>query len=350
MKKLMALTISLLLVLGMFTGCSNNSNDAATTNSGSGENGESVYDELNLKLTTAGTDLSVETRAANKLAELVDEASDGKIKIDVYSGSQLAGGSQEKTIDLLMQGGSFELAAISGSVLVNIGEQFQTHMMPFAFESYEEASKYLDGTGGEYYAEKMAEKGITAMGIMHTGLRHFTTSDKEIRTPEDFENLKIRVPAGELFMKTFEAMGANPTAIGWGEVYTALQQGTVDGQENGYQSIKAAGLQDVQNYITEVSWGYNAYWFVANSDEWNSWNEATQDLLMEKSIEAAEWARNSTVEDEKQIKQEFIDMGITITELTKEERQAFIDKAQPVREYFIEKFGDEAVRAWGIID
>lgn len=350
MKKFMALMMAMVLVLGMFTGCGNKQENVEKPADVSGPASESVYDDLNLKLTTAGTELSVETTSARKFAELVEEASDGKIKIEVFSGSQLAGGSQEKTIDLLMQGGSFELAAISGSVLVNIGEEFQTHMIPFAFESYDEAAKYLDGTGGEYYSKLMAEKGLVAMGIMHTGLRHFTNDKREIRTPDDFKNLKIRVPAGELFMETFRTLGADPVALGWGEVYTALQQGTVDGQENGYQSIRAAGLQDVQNYITEISWGYNAYWFVANSNDWNSWNTATQDLLMEKSIEAAKWGRNSTIEDEKQIKQDFLDKGITITELTKEERQVFIDKVQPLRDYFIDKFGDEAARAWGLID
>lgn len=348
MKKLVALMISLVLALGMFTGCSNKSNDVATPGNDSVADNDSVYDELNLKITTAGTELSVETTSSRKFAELVEEASDGKINIEVFSGSQLAGGSQEKTIDLLMQGGSFELAAISGSVLVNIGEQFQTHMIPFAFESYDEVSSYLDGTGGEYYSKLMADKGLVSMGIMHTGLRHITNAKKEIRTPDDLKNMKIRVPAGELFMETFKALGADPVALGWGEVYTALQQGTVDGQENGYQSIRAAGLQEVQDYITEINWGYNAYWFVANGDDWNSWNKATQDLLMEKSIEAAEWGRNSTIEDEVQIKQDFIDMGITITELTKEERQVFIDKVQPVKEYLLNKFGEEAAKAWGL--
>lgn len=136
----------------------------------------------------------------------------------------------------------------------------------------------------------------------------------------------------------------------WGEVYTALQQKTIDGHENSYQIIESASIQEVQDYITEINWGYNGYWFMSSSVAWEGFNEATQKLLMEKSIEAAEYARKLTEEDEKSIKAQFIEDGIKITELTKVERQAFIDATEETRQYFMKKFGDEAIKAWGIIE
>ena len=290
----------------------------------------------------------IDAIAANYFIDAVNKASNGNIEIALYPSSQLAGGDMSKAIELLMQGGSYELAILSGAVLSNVNEKFLTHTLPFTFDSYEVVGEYLDGTGGEYYKKMMDDIGIVSMGVFHNGLKQYTNGKKEIKAPEDLKNMKMRVPGGEVAIKTFQKLGADPISMGWSEVYTALQQGTIDGHENSYQTIWSASIQEVQPYITEINWQYDGYWFMSNKNEWNTFSEATQKLLLEKSIEAANYARNYQEEQEIEIKKQFLENGINITELTQEERQTFIDATAEVRQYFVQKYGEEVCAAWGI--
>ncbi len=340
MKKILALLIAMLMIISLLSGCSP-SNDTDTVADGE-------YEKLKLKMDISGTEQGIDAIAANYFIDTVKEASNGNIEITLYANSQLAGGDMSKAIELLMQGGSYELAILSGAVLSNVDEKFLTHTMPFTFDSYDAVNEYLDGTGGEYYKKLMDNIGIVSMGIFHNGLKQFTHGDKPIKTPEDLKNEKMRVPGGEVAINTLKTLGADPISMGWSEVYTALQQGTIDGHENSYQTIWSASIQEVQPYITEINWQYDGYWFMANGNDWNNFSEATQTLLMEKSIEAAEYARDFQEKQEKDIKQQFIEDGITITELSQGERQTFVDSTREVREYFVQKFGEEACAAWGI--
>lgn len=106
-------------------------------------------------------------------------------------------------------------------------------------------------------------------------------------------------------MKTLTEFGADPVAMNWSETFTALQQGTLDGHENGYQTIASANIQEVQKCITEWNWSFDGYWFVANQKDWDKFNEATQTLLREKAQEAAQWGRDKLVADEIEIRKDF---------------------------------------------
>ena len=210
-----------------------------------------------------------------------------------------------KALELLIVGGNYELAVFSGSVLGNIDARFLTHSVPFIFSSYAEAIAKMDSTGGEYYTNLMKEKGLVYLAGIHNGLRQLTNNKKEIRTPEDLKGLKIRVPSGEVYMKTLREFGADPIAMNWSEVFTALQQGTIDGHENGYQTIDSAKIYEVQKFITEWNWSYDGYWLMANSKDWSKFSEKTQKLLLEKAKEARvyeQYLENA----EKEIKKDFV--------------------------------------------
>ena len=334
------------MTLGLTACGGSSSSSSAPAATGSSEGG---YAKRTIKISTSGNDQGIDALAAKHFGELVNEASGGAITVEVYPNCRLAGGDMSKLIELLIAGGNYEMMAGSGSVLGNVDAKFLTHTIPFLFESYDDAASYLDSTGGEYYAKLMAEKGMVYMAGEYNGLRQLTTGKKQITSPADLAGLRIRVPSGEVYMRTLTDMGADPVAMNWSETFTALQQGTLDGHENGYQTISSANIQEVQKYITEWNWSFDGYWFVANQKDWDKLDADTQALLMEKAQEAALWGRNKLVEDEKVIKQDFIDKyGVTITELTPEQRQAFVDAARPAQEYFIEKFGEEACAAWGL--
>jgi C4-dicarboxylate transporter DctM subunit len=306
------------------------------------------YDKITLKLSTSGTDLGVDSLAAKKFGELLEEASGGRVKVRVFPNAQLAGGSMPKNISLLAQGGPFEMAVLSATVLGNLDEKFLTVGVPFTFANYAEVNERIDGTGGKWLKEMLDPKGIVYLSGMHNGLKQITNGKREIKTPDDLKGLKIRIPGGEVGIRTFKEFGADPVAMSWSEVFTALQQGTVDGQENSYQTIDSGKVFEVQKYLTQWNYSYDGYFFLINKKDWGKLSEPTQKLIEEKAIEAALWGRKYLEDGELAIKKKFQDSGMTITELSKEELQVFIDKVKPVQEYFIDKFGADACAAWGL--
>lgn len=339
MKKFFALILSAVMLLSLVA-CGNQTN--ADTPS------DSPYNKLNLKISVNTGEAGIDFMTAQKFADLVKEASDGVIQATVYGNGQLQGGDMSKSIETLLAGGTFEMCVVSGTVLSAVDEKFLTSQLPFIFSTYEEADQYLIGTGGAYYEQLAASKGMTMLGLFHNGLKQISNSKKECHLPSDYAGMKIRIPSGEVAMKTYKAFGADPIAMTWGELYTALQQKTVDGQDNSYMTIASGSIQEVNKYITEVNWQYEFYTLIADSNVFNTWNEATQNLVKEKALEACEWGRTYQEEEEANIKQDFIDSGVIITELTDTERQAFIDATAEVRSYFIDKYGKEACDAWGI--
>ncbi len=355
MKKVLAVTMATTMMVSM-AGCVQQSTPA-TTAAAAGEEAEAPvgeadgidYPERTIKISTSGADQGIDALTANYFADLVETASAGKIQVEVYPNSQLAGGDMSKLIELLVAGGNYDIVIGSGSVLGNVDEKFLTHSIPFIFNSYEEAASYMDGTGKDYYEKLMSEKGLVYLGAEYNGLRQLTTKDKVITSPEDLKGLRIRVPSGEVYMKTLTDMGADPVAMNWSEVFTALQQGTLDGHENGYQTIASANIQEVQKNITEWNWSFDGYWMFAGQKDWDSYDDATKTLVQEKAVEACQWGREKLVADEEQIRKDFVEnAGVTITTLTDEQHQAFADAAKPAQEYFIEKFGEEACSAWGL--
>lgn len=361
MKKFVALLVSAVLVMGL-AGCGgSDETTAATTTAAATTTSESKsdtttaagdakeYDELTIRLSVAGTEQGVDAIAAQKFADDVAEASGGKIKITVYPNSQLAGGDLTKMMELFMAGGSYEMCIISGIVMSNVDQRFLAHTLPFEFKDYDEVVKMLDGSGGEYYAGLLEAMGIMSLGAMHNGLKQFTNNKKEILTPEDMKGLKIRVPSGTVSVKTMQALGADPVTMAWSEVYTALQQGTVDGHENSYQTIYSANIHEVQKYVTELNWQYDGYWLMVNQDDWSGYSADTQALLAEKAKEACEFGRNYLYEQEEIIKEKFEEAGVTISVLTQEQRQVFIDATANVRAEFIQELS-EACAAWNVTE
>lgn len=331
MKKIFfTLTISLCIFL---TGCSSN-NTAQNTND------SNEYQKIQLVMAVNGTDTQIDSKVANKFAELVAAESNGNVTISVYPNDQLASGNATKGIEMLAVG-AVDLAAYATSVMAALDEQIGIATIPYTFNNYEEAKQVIDTSGGKYYEKLLANKGITYLGSFHNGFRQISNNKHEIRTPEDVQGLKIRVPGGEVYMDFFSTLGADPIAMSWSEVFTAIQQGTIDGQENGVSITKSAKMNEVQKYITIWNYSYENDLFVANSKIWNTLEPKTQELLRQKAKEACNWGRQQVENEEEGIIAEFEADAINVTRLTPEELNVFKTAVQPVREKFINKYGKE---------
>lgn len=352
MKKVIVLLLVLALALfGFACGNSASTTEEASGDEASGsEESATTYPEMTISISTSGADTGIDTQAAKMFAEAVSEASGGLITANVFPQAQLTGGDQSKVAEALSAGGSFDMAVCSGANLSSLSEQFQIHQLPFLFASYDEASAALDGGGGEYYASILDSKGITFIGAHHNGLRHWTTDVRPLIKPGDFKGLKMRIPSGEVGMAVFKSLGADPVTIPFSELYTALQMGTADGQENGYQTAGAANLYEVQKYVSESAWQYDGWFVVANKGSWEGYDDATRELFAQCWDDANQWARDTIETQDGEYKQKFIDAGAEIYEFSAAELQVFKDAVAPITAQFVEKYGEEGCKAWGVID
>ena len=161
------------------------------------------------------------------------------------------------------------------------------------------------------------------------------------------KGLKIRVPGSAVYMNVFKALGASPTAMSWSEVFTAIQQGTIDGQENGCSVTKSAKMDEIQQYMTIWNYSYENDLFVANSKVWNNLEEKTQQLLQECATESCEWGRDRLEAEEDELIKGFQDEGMQVEILTEDQLQAFKDAVADVTAELKQSYGEEACAAFG---
>ena len=308
---------------------------------------QTEYEKLDLAMAVNGTDIATDTKVANKLAELVKEESGGNIMISVFPNDQLAGGNATKGIEMAAVG-AVDMAAYASSTLSVLDERLLVGTIPWTFEDYRDARETIDTTGGAYYERILAEQGLTYLGSAHNGFRQLSNNVRPVKTPEDVEGLKIRVPGGEVYMKTFEAFGADPVAMSWSEAFTAIQQGTIDGQENGFSVTNSAKVYEVQEYMTAWNYTYENYLFVVSSEIFDSFSPQTQELLREKTLEACEWGRDLVEDEEEELKVKFCEEGMEVIELSQRELEPFKETVADLQKYLKEKYGPEASKAFGL--
>lgn len=332
-------TIGAILTLALLvTGCAN---------SGTEQREDGEYQTIELTMAVNGTDNQIDARVGDYFAQLVSERSGGNVTVAVFPNDQLANGNASRGIEMIASG-SIDLAAYATCTLAVIDEKLPVATIPWIFDDYAQAREVIDTTGGEYYAQRLAMKGMTYLGSFHNGFRQITNSKHEVTTPADMENLKIRVPGSVVYMGFFRALGADPTSMNWSEVFTAIQQGTIDGQENGVSITSTSKMQEVQDYLTMWNYSYENDLFVANTEIWESLEPQTQELLQECATEACEWGRDVLEAEEAQILEEFEAAGMTITYLTEEEQAAFDEAIAPFKAEMEAYFGPEACAAFGI--
>ena len=332
-------TIGAILTLALLvTGCAN---------SGTEQREDGEYQTIELTMAVNGTDNQIDARVGDYFAQLVSERSGGNVTVAVFPNDQLANGNASRGIEMIASG-SIDLAAYATCTLAVIDEKLPVATIPWIFDDYAQAREVIDTTGGEYYAQRLAMKGMTYLGSFHNGFRQITNSKHEVTTPANMENLKIRVPGSVVYMGFFRALGADPTSMNWSEVFAAIQQGTIDGQENGVSITSTSKMQEVQDYLTMWNYSYENDLFVANTEIWESLEPQTQELLQECATEACEWGRDVLEAEEAQILEEFEAAGMTITYLTEEEQAAFDEAIAPFKAEMEAYFGPEACAAFGI--
>ena len=305
------------------------------------------YQKIRLVMTVNGTDTAIDTMVARKISELVAEETKGNVEIQVFANDQIAGGNATKGI-LMIADGTVDLAAYAAGTMSLLEPKLFVASIPWAFTSYQEARRVIDTTGGEYYAKLLAQNGLVYLGSTHNGLRQLTNNKRPVKTLKDIEGLRIRVPGGQIYIEFIKQMGAIPLVLSLSEIAMAIEQGIIDGQENGFSVTNSRDVQNLQKYMTIWNYTYENYLFVANNTIFDKLEPKTQELLRRKTKEACDWGRDLLEQNEQNLREKFIANGMQITELSEEELKPFKKQAQPMIDRLKAEYGEEACKAFNI--
>ncbi|KUO50348.1 MAG: hypothetical protein APF76_11610 [Desulfitibacter sp. BRH_c19] len=333
-----------LLLIAMFfvglVGCSaadNSNNDPAEDV----ETPELEKEVIELKLGHHAAENQPFHQGAVKFAELVSERTDGDVEITVYPNNTL--GSSRDLIEG-MQIGTVDLTLSPTTNMAVFYNTLDLFYLPFIFNNREHVYKVADGPiGQEIYDGLQAKTGFITLGMFESGFRTFTNSVREIRTPDDMKGLKMRVPDSPLNVDTFEALGTIATPISFGELFTALQQGTVDGQDNPIGNVYAGSFYEVNPYLTLSGHQYAGIMLMISGIAWNKVPSEYHQIIEECAAEAVEWQRALAQEKEGEFLEIMIDKGLKVTELTPEEQKLFQEAMEPVWEKYAPQIGEELV-------
>ena len=354
-KKVICMMMAVTMVAGLMGGCGSSAGetqDAESTESTEetveAEAVEGDFDSVNLRLSCNGTDQGTDTKTARLFADLVSQKSGGKITVMVFPNDQLAGGNMSKGLEMLCDG-TVDIDIHSTSIISNLDNSLMVSTLPWLFSDYQEAEDAFYGDGGTYIDSVLQQKGVCYLGAVHNGFKAITNSKHPIAKPEDLKGLKIRVPGGAFFSAFYETLGASPQAMSWSEVFTALQQGTIDGHDNSLSTINSANVQEVQKYITISRHTYEAFTFMANAAKFNALKEDTQNLIKECVEEATKEMNQQIIADETTLEQKFTEENnCEICTLTEEDMAAFKEAVAPLIEEYKGIYGEAACTAFGI--
>ena len=280
-------------------------------------------------------------------ADKVRQKTNGRINIKLYPGVSLIQGDQTREFSALRQG-VIDMAIGSTINWSPQVKQLNLFSLPFLMPDYAAIDARTQGDVGKEIFKILDKAGVVPLAWGENGYRELTNSKHAVKTPADMKGLKIRIVGSPLFIDTFTALGANPTQMSWADAQPAFASGAVDGQENPMSIFTAAKLQNVgQKYLT--MWGYVAdpLVFVVNKDVWNSWTPADREAVRQAAIEAGKEeiaiARKGMIEPGQPLLKEIEGMGVTVTHLTPQEREAFVKVTRPIYDKWKPQVGTDLV-------
>ena len=336
---------------GSYTGeQSSDSGDSGSENSGDGTESFNTIDdysdldwpEMTWNFACSTTETSTWADGGRKFGELMEKATGGKVKVNVYATDQLTNGNQSEGIQALMNGDPVQISMHSNLIYSAFDPRFNVVSLPFIYDSYDDADAKFDGAAGEKLKEILGEYGLHCMGIAENGFRELTNSKHEIKTVDDMKNLKIRVAGSNLLMECYKRWGADATNMNWSETYTALQQNTVEGQENPLPAIDAASVQEVQPYCSMWDAIYDCLFFCINQEIYDGLTAEQQAVVDECGQKAVEYERYINRSGDEEIKSRWQDKnGVTITEKADMDIDSFKEAVDGVDEWFIKELQKE---------
>ena len=275
-----------------------------------------------------------------KFAEIVQAKTGGKIKVNLFPGGTL--GSDQANVSAI-QGGTLEMASMNSGIFASQVKEFALYDFPFLFASEKEAEVIIDGPIGKKLHDKLQEKGLVGLAYFELGFRTITNSKRPVIKAEDLEGLKLRVIPNPINVDWVRALGANPTPLPFPEVYGALEQKAIDGQENPISVIAANKFWEVQKHIVLSNHQYNPQSVIMSKKVWDSLTPAERKLIDDAADEAAKTQRAESRAAVAANLELLKKNGMTVTQLPPAEVAKLREKMKPVIAKYSANVGDATV-------
>ena len=266
---------------------------------------------------------------AKKFADLVSAKSGGKMTVKLFGGGTLGGDLQTVSA---VQGGTVEMTVLNAGLLSGVVKDFEVVDFPFLFNSGAEADKVMDSAFGKKLLDKLDAKGIVGLGYWDLGFRNVTNSKRPITKIEDLSGLKLRVVQSPVYLDLFKELGANAVPLPFPELYTALEQKAVDGQENPATVIASAKLFEVQKYLSLTRHIYNPQALIVSKKFWDQLSAAEKKVVADAAQEATAYQRQTSRDREASAIEALKKGGMQVNELAPAEIARLRDKVRPVIE------------------
>jgi TRAP-type transport system periplasmic protein len=275
---------------------------------------------------------------AQKFADLVSQKTDGKIKARIFTGAALGGDAQ---VISSLQGGTIDATVVSAGLLSTMTKEFAVFYLPQIFEDVREADAVLDGPLGQRLLNQLPAKGLIGLAYWEHGYRDVTNSKRPVTKWEDLQGLKIRVIQIPIFIDIMNGVGANAVPLPFPELYTALEQGAVDGQETALPTIETSKFHEVQKYLSTVHHVYDPLVVLFSKRTWDRLSEDERRILTDAAKETTPYQRQLNREREVQMLESVKKRGMTVSDWSPEERARMREKLKPVAEKYSREVGPE---------
>ena len=271
----------------------------------------------------------------------VEKKTDGRVAVEIYPNAQL--GSDRQAIEGVSIG-TIEMSASGGSALLPLDDRLKIMDLPFLFKSSEVAHQAYDQFLTEEFNKILEPHDLIILYAAELGFRHITNNRQPIHKPDDLKGLKIRTMENPLHVESFKLLGSNPTPVAFSELYTALQQGTVDAQENPISVISTGKFYEVQKYLSLTGHIYSPTVLLVNKTYWESLPEDIRSILNGILKETQAFERDVLIKQNIAAVDELRGKGVQVNDLTSEEKQVFFDRCKPVYDAYVEKYGDSLLK------
>jgi tripartite ATP-independent transporter DctP family solute receptor len=295
--------------------------------------------ERNIKLAFANTADSAHGLGATRFVEAVVQKSGGKLKVKLFPGGSLGG---EAVVASSLQGGTIEMSMMGPGLLTGMDREFGVFDTPFLFDSYAEVDTVLDGPVGKKLLDKLPAKGLIGLSYWDHWFRIVTNSKRPITKIEDIQGLKLRVQQIPVFIDAFNALGANAVPMPFTELYTALEQKAVDGQDNPFVSVEVTKFYEVQKYASATRHAYSALLVLASRKFWDQLSEDERKILLDAAEEVKPYQRKVSRELDAKAVDSLKARGMQVNDVSPQERMRMRDRLKPVIDRHKQATGDLA--------
>jgi TRAP-type transport system periplasmic protein len=298
------------------------------------------FSERNIKMSNGVNEDHPVGAGVKKMQEILTAKSGGKMKLNAFWGGS-AGGDLQATQAL--RAGTQEMVVTSSSPLVGIVKELGVFDLPFLFGNEKEVDAVLDGVAGAYFNKKLEEAGVVNLAYWENGFRNLTNSKKPVNRVEDFDGIKVRVMQNNIFLDTFKTLGTNAVPMAFGEVFTALETKTIDGQENPFVTINTSKFFEVQKYLSVTRHAYTPFLVLYSKKLWDQLSKDEQAVLREAAIEGQKVQRATIRANDGKALAALKEKGMQVNEITAAEQRRMFEKVKPVYDKNAATIGADAI-------